>query len=677
MGCCESRDDHVQLPSLPAQLQASTASLTIHKANIEKLKPHITYFTQKSNSFFALVHSLRAAKRAYLGKFEELGTSVDRMIDLLSQLDTEVQAQFMSERESADMSHAELKAVIQAVRAQKQAKKLQTLAEGIQLYMEYPDRREEFNSQVIEKIEIVRKTSSSLLGYLQIIQEARSGIRMIIGMEKEWKGREEGEWQEAVERWRTQCEDAGKAVEKAMSQATHLLANFQLIESDLQSIKSEIDKAFEAAAHKHKALEAQSNAQQYLMLLDSELSAIPRKSYRNTIDKLITEQSTAITGSVYLEEFARVLRRLCLLSYYRDGPTMTPEETYERLLELLRSKAEADKAAAESIKERKPAAIPLELFLITQFSSGKPDKKSALADISGFMASLDAHLSSTRLGGLALELLRFTEAEPMSVHEESFLCRACHDLQPAIDQLSQSEDSASVWETAGLMRLSHVISLVEQWFTEEPKEGEEVILRLIPNLSIVDLTVYYVTMRLTERKMTAEDLFYLLDQRKANNLKREEFTVDLRSTLSLMLASEQLEEVATILDKTNSNGIFRTEFNDLFDVGKYEKLEEKLRVRRVDVLNALRIVYAEWKSELNSQLYLEFLLMPKDNNRVAIENTRALLLNIEPELTDMQVEAFTKQLQAVSEDYFPLESFRDCFFQYPLGAAGKSFFCER
>ena len=194
MGCCESRDDHTHLPSLPAQLQASTASLTIHKANIEKLKPHLTYFTQKSNSFFALVHSLRAAKRAYLGKFEELGTSVDRMIDLLSQLDTEVQAQFMSERESADMSHAELKAVIQTVRAQKQAKKLQALAEGIQLYMEYPDRREEFNSQVIEKIEIVKKTSSSLLGYLQIIQEARSGVRMIVTTEKEWKGRQEGEW---------------------------------------------------------------------------------------------------------------------------------------------------------------------------------------------------------------------------------------------------------------------------------------------------------------------------------------------------------------------------------------------------------------------------------------------------------------------------------------------------
>ena len=678
MGCCESRDEDLpsHLPSLPAQLQASLASLSLHQSNIDKLKPHLTYFTQKSNSYFALVHSLRAAKRAYLGKFEELGASVDRMTDLLSQIDTEVQAQFISERESADMSHADLMVVIQTVRAQKQAKDLQALARGIQQYVEYPDRRSEFNSQVMDKIDIVRKTSSSLLGYLQLIQEAREGVRTVRGLEREWRDRKNSDWVEAVDRWRTSCEQAAETAEKAMRQASHLLANFQLIESDLQSIKSDIDKAFQAATRRQKALEAQSNAQQYLKLLDSDLQAIPRKSYRTSIDKLITEQSTAITGSVYMEEFVRVLRRLCLLSYYRDGPVMQPEETYALLLELLGKKAEADQAGAESTQARKPAAIPLELFLITQFSAGKPDKKSALAAISGFMACLDTRVSGTRLGGLALELLRFTEAEPMSVHEEAFLCKACRDLQPAIEQVSQSEDPTSAWESAGLMRLSQVIPLVERWFAGETEEGEEVMLRLIPTISVVDLTVYYVTMRLTERKMSAEDLFYLLDQRKANNLERVEFTSGLRSSLSLMLAPEQLEEVAQVLDKTNSNGIFRTEFNDWFNVGKYEQLEARLTVSRVDVLLALRSVYLEWKSRLSSQLYLEFLVMPKDNNRVAIENARALVLAIEPDLNDLQIEAFTKQLQTACGDFFTWESFRDCFFQYPLGQAGKSFFCE-
>lgn len=677
MGCCESREDlPPRLPSLPAQLQASLAVLSLHQSSLEKLKPHLTYFTQKSNSYFALVHSLRAAKRAYLGKFEELGASVDRMTDLLSQLDTEVQAQFMSERESADMSHTDLIAVIQTVRAQKQAKKLQTLAEGIQRYVEYPDRRMEFNSQVVDKIDIVRKTSSSLLGYLQLIQEAKAGIRTVRGMERDWKERQDSDWTEAVDRWKTCCEEASAAAEKAMSSASHLLANFQLIENDLQSIKSDIDKAFQAATRRQKAIEAQSNAQQYLKLLDSDLTAIPRKSYRASIDKVITEQSTAVTGSVYMEEFVRVLRRLCLLSYYRDGPVMQPNDTYMRLLELLEKKAEADQTAAISVTERKPAAIPLELFLITQFSAGKPDKKSALAAISSFMACLDTQVSSTRLGGLALELLRFTEAEPMSVHEEAFLCRSFRDLQPAVDQVTQAEDPASVWESAGLMRLSQVIPLVERWFAGEAEEGEEVMLRLIPTLSVVDLTVYYVTMRLTERKMTSEDLFYQMDQRKANNLERAEFTSGLRSSLSLMLAPEQLEEVAQVLDKTNSNGIFRTEFNDWFDSGKFAQLEERLRVSRVDVLLALRNVYMEWKSRLSSQLYLEFLVMPKDNNRVAIENARALVLAIEPDLKDSQVQAFTTQLHSTCGDFFAWESFRDCFFQYPFGAAGKSFFCE-
>lgn len=674
MGCCESRDEHTKpsLPSQSAQVNAYMTSLRTHTSSLDKLKPHLSYFSQKSTNFFTLLHNLRAAKRSYLQKFEELSTSVDRMLDLLSQLDTEVQAQYMSERESADMTQTDLMTVIQTVRAQKQASKLVNLSENLQKFVEFPDKRGEFNGQIQEKIEVMKKTSASLLGYMKIIEEIRGKIRDICDKEEEWIQKVRN--QDTLEEWNQVKNKALFAGKAAYTQALHCLGNYQTIENELQTIKTDIDKAFQEQIHRQKALEAQSTAQQYMKLLGGEIPPIPRKSYRNSIDKLLTEQSTSITGSVYMEEFVRILRRLCLLSYYRDGPVMTAQETYEKMVNLICGKAEADKKYALSSQEKKQAIVPLELFLIIQFASGKEDKKSALVEISSFMASLDLRLKSTRLGGLSLELLRFTESEAMSVHEESFLCRAFQDMQVLLPQ--DCPDILETWDTAGTLPLAQVIPLVEKWFETEKEWGEEVMSRLIPSHNVVDLTVFYVTMRLVERKMTSEELFYRLDKRKANNLEKTEFAEGLRDTLDVMVSEEMLEEVATVLDKTNSNGIFRTEFNTLFDAAQFESLQRNTKVSRVDVLSSLRSVYIEWKSHLNSQLYLDFLSAPKENNRVSLPHIRPILLSLAPDLTDTHIESFEKQLKNACGDYIAYEGLRDCFLQYPLGTAGKSFFCE-
>lgn len=665
--CCSNREGRPVENASQVQLQlyqSKNRLSDIHK-RLQKLNLHLTYFQHKASDYKHLLRELKHTQHEYLDRHIQLGTSVELMNDLLGQLDTEVQAQFISERESTDLSREELMTVIKGVRAQKQAEKLESLSSTLQTYIQYPAERVEFDSKVGKSIEEVKITSTSLLGYMKFVEECRKGAAEAVqGLGDTSSTSGDEKWEEKVRKWEQLRKTTRKLADDLTSYSQGLLKVYQKIVEDLETLKKEVDRYFEQEGRTGRASEVQSAAQNYLTLLTSERRSIPRKS-RGSTGPSSPILSGSKGGSVYMEEFQEGLRRLCILNHYRDGEVMSESAAYDLLLALVKAKEEADQQAANSGKP----PLPLELFIISFLASQHSDRAEVLAQVLKFTAALD-RLASTRLGQLSLELLKFAETDPLSIHEEVFICKALAQLHSKL----RPEPTTEIWETGGSLVLYSAIRMVEQWFRTEPETGAHVISGLKPNFTSVDLAVYYVKARLVELNKSAEQLFYDLDTRKANNIPRDQFTSGLKQVLRLQLSDECLEELGQVLDKTASNGIFRTELNELFRTDSFQA--ENCRTSCVDVVTALRTAYAEWKSELSSQLYLEFILVPLNDYKVKITDAVGLIQALDPELTPEQVNTYLQKLENSVGHNFPFESFREFFLLNPIGPSALSFFSK-
>ena len=661
--CCSNREgrpvnntSHVQL-----QLYQSKNRLQdIHK-RLQKLNLHLSYFQHKASDYKHLLRDLKHTQHEYLDRHIQLGVSVELMNDLLGQLDTEVQAQFISERESTDLSREELMTVIKGVRAQKQAEKLESLSTSLQTYIQYPAERVEFDSKVGKSIDEVKITSTSLLGYMRFVEECKKGAAEAVqglGDASSISGDEK--WEDKVRKWEQLRKNTRKLADDLTAFSQGLLKAYQKIVEELETLKQEVNRYFEQEGRTGRASEVHSAAQNYITLLASERRSIPRKSRGSTgpSSPLIPGSKS---GSVYMEEFQEGLRRLCILNHYRDGEVMSESAAYDLLLALVKAKDEADRQAAHSDKP----PLPLELFLLSFLATQHNGRDEVKAEALKFTGALD-RLASTRLGQLSLELLKFAESDPLSIHEEVFICKALAQLH------TQLQPQTETWETGGSVVLYSAIQMVEQWFGTEPETGALVVPGLAPNLQSIDLAVYYVKARLVELNKSAEQLFYDLDTRKANNIPRDQFTSGLKQLLRLQLPDECLEELGKLLDKTASNGIFRTELNELFRTDSFKA--ESCRTSCMDVVAALRTAYTEWKSELSSQLYLEFILVPLNDYKVKISDAAGLIQDLDPELTSQQVSTYLQKLETSVGPSFPFESFREFFLLNPIGPSALSYF---
>ena len=662
--CCSNRDSLLPDPEsrLSLSLHQSKVRLSELSHRLQKLNLHLTYFHHKNREYKQVWKEVTKVKEEYLEREMELRGSVERMNELLGELETEVQAQYISERESTDITREELIAVIQTVRAQKQADKLERLSNSIKLYLTYSQERVEFHSKVNKWIEEVKITSTSLLGYMKFVEDCKATLKdSLNGLEDISQASSDEKLEEKVRKWESLRRNTRKTADDMVLFSQKLINSYEKRVDEFETLKREVDEYFEKENQRERASEVQASAQKYLGLIGSELKPIPRRSRGSTGPPSPLESGR---GSVYMEEYQEGLRRLCILNHYRDGDIMSSDSTYSLLTALFPSKAAADHQCSLS---RTPP-LPLEIHLLCHFATLYPVKTVLLNNVLQFTASLDSR-KNTPLGELALELLKFTESTPISIHEESCICKSFSLLRPLL-----LFDIPETWSDAGFLTLYQAIKAVEQWFFTEPEICGVVISGLLPTLKPVEIAIYYIKSRLAEMEKSPEDLFYELDTNKSNNLQKEEFIEGVRRVLNVKLPSKTLEELSELLDKTGSNCIFRTELMSFLDFTGFSSM--KTHTSCLNVISSLRNGYIEWKSELSSQLYLEFILIPLVDYKANVADLGELVRSLDPELSADQVEMYLKRLEKSVGKSVNFESFREFFLLNPLGKAAESYFGE-